>query len=423
MRPIAVYTATIFGLVLLVSASVHAQDNTEQDNPSVFRWRNRPSLQFGDLRLDLRAKIGHDWREFDPEIDADSTRWRHRRGGINGEIGGHIEFQIERDFHSDGEWRDVFVSWTTFRQASITGGRFKVPFGREQLVSSSDVDFAERALVSNTIPPARDRGVMIAGRFLQRGVTYEFGVFEDDGDNGVLQEPQFAVSGDIEGIGPSFAGRITGTPLRAVSPAFDTLRVGFSVGASKLPEGLNSLRGESYYGTVDFFEPVYVKGRRTRMGVDAIYAPGPFSITAEWIQAWEQRKNQGLGDMDLSDLISSGWYTAATWFLTGEDKEEYATPRRPLFEGGIGAIELAVRYETLGFESADKSGPAFSNPRAEHILGNTDRIWTFGLNWFANRWVRTVVNAIREEFDDPARSPIPGTATFWSGIFRLQVVF
>ncbi len=81
-----------------------------------------------------------------------------------------------------------------------------MPFGREELISFSDIDFAYRALVSTTIPPARDKGVMVNGRFLRRGVTYEVGVFDDDGDNGRLTEPQFAVGGDPEDIGPSFAG-------------------------------------------------------------------------------------------------------------------------------------------------------------------------------------------------------------------------
>jgi phosphate-selective porin len=238
-----------------------------------------------------------------------------------------------------------------------------------------------------------------------------------------LEEEQFTVTGELPGVGPSLASRITVTPLRAAAEEFETFRVGFALGGSQTPEGLNSLRGETVYGTVDFFPPVYVKGRRTRMGVELTYTPGPFGLFAEWMQAREQRKGQGLGDVDLSDMISTGWYASATWLITGEDKDEFDNPSNPLFDGGIGAIEAAVRYERLGFESADKSGPAFSNPRAEHILPNSDRVWTFGLNWFANRWVRATVNALREELEDPMRTPIPGTTIFWSGVGRLQLVF
>ena len=415
--------ALLLALAILFPPSVFAQDQDQTpEDQSWLRWRNRPSFQFGDLRIDLRLKLAYDWRRFDPDLDEDDGVWRVRRGGINGELGDHFEFEIEHDFFTGGDWRDVFLNWGTHRQIEIRGGRFKVPFGHEQNVSRTSVDFVDRALTSNTIAPGRDWGVMAHGRFLSRGFTYEVGVFDDDGTNGRIDPDQFTTTGEIEGVGPSFAGRITVLPLRPASEVFETFRVGFAVGGSDLPEGLNSLRGENVYGT-DFFEPVYVKGTRTRMGVELTYTPGPVGLSAEWMQAREQRKGQGLGDVDLSDFITTGWYAAATWLLTGEDKEDFDNPRNPLFDGGIGAVEAAVRYDVLGFESAEKVGEPYTNPRAEHILPNSDRVWTFGVNWYVNRWVRATVNAIREEFDDPTRTPIPGTTLFWSGVGRLQLVF
>ena len=50
-------------------------------------------------------------------------------------------------------------------------------------------------------------------------------------------------------------------------------------------------------------------------------------------------------------------------------------------------------------------------------------MWTVGVNWFPNRWVRITVNGIREEFEDARRTPIPGTTEFWSVLGRLQIVF
>jgi phosphate-selective porin len=84
---------------------------------------------------------------------------------------------------------------------------------------------------------------------------------------------------------------------------------------------------------------------------------------------------------------------------------------------------VGARYERLGFESAEQVGPAFRNPRAEHILGNGDSVWTVGVNWFPNRWVRVTLNGFREEIEDAPRTPVPGTTTFWSGLGRLQLVF
>jgi phosphate-selective porin len=125
----------------------------------------------------------------------------------------------------------------------------------------------------------------------------------------------------------------------------------------------------------------------------------------------------------LSDVITTGWYASATWLVTGEDKENFDHPRRPIFTEGIGAIELGVRYEELGFESAEKIGEAFSNPRAENILQNSAAIWTLGINWFPSRWTRVVLNAMHESLEDPGRVLQTGITDYWSGVFRLQIVF
>lgn len=413
------------GLVLGAASGAFAQSvqQEREDEPGIVRWRNRPSFQFGDLRLDLRLKLAWDWRSFDPDIDEETFDFRTRRGGLNGEIGDHVEFQIERDLNEDGRWRDVFVNWRTFRQAEIMAGRFKVPFGHEQLIGSTDIDFAYRTLVSSIIPPARDKGVMVHGRFLQRGFTYQVGVFEGDGDNGRLEEAQFTrPETRAKGIGPSFAARVTATPLRPLAETFEDLRIGAAYGAADVPEGLNSLRGEAVWGE-DFVEPVYVNGRRQRYGAEFVYTPGPVGLTAEWMQTREERTGQGLGDVDLSDFIGTGWYASATWLVTGEDKDSFNGPRRPLFTEGVGAIEIGARYEKLQFESASKVDEPFSNPRADNYLMNSDSVWTIGVNWFPNRWVRLLVNGIHEHFTDPDRTPVTGTTDFWSGVMRVQIVF
>jgi phosphate-selective porin OprO/OprP len=413
--------AAIALLLALMPVAALAQDSAAGPEASGFAWRDRPSLQFGDLRIDLRLKVAHDWRRFDPEVDASHSDWRMRRGGVNGELGDHLEFEIERDLFAGGDWRDIFLNWRTYSQLGVKGGRFKVPFGREQNVSTSAIDFAERALVSNRIPPARARGVMAHGRLLQRRLSYELGVFVDDGDNARPPEDQLPRAATAD-AGPSFAARVTAAPFSGVA-AVETLRAAFAWGGASVPEGLNSLWGQTVHETHVFFEPVFVKGGRTRAGFELAYAPGPFGVTAELMQARDERRGQGAGGVDLSDVVATGWYASATWLVTGEDKEGFEEPRRRLFGGGIGAVEIALRLERLGFESAAKPGVALRDARAAHLAANSNRVLTFGLNWFPNRWVRATLNGIREAFADPARTPMPGETTFWSGLTRLQLVF
>jgi phosphate-selective porin OprO/OprP len=401
-----------------------------------FVWDDRPMIVFGeDVNIAVTGRALVEWRWFDPEIGEDLFALRAGRLGLKGDLTRHIDWEIEREIGAGdlevddsriefGDWKDIYVRWRTFDAARVKAGRFKIPFGLEQNTGVSELDFAYRALGSQVIAPGRDRGVMVSGELGRVG--YEAGVFDDDGDNAESSEVQFIEEGqDLENVGPSIAVRVTGDLFRLL-PFAGRLRsanLGIAYTSSDVPEGLNSLRGESFWGTEDFFERVYVKGRRQRLGAQFDWSPGPTSLKAEWMQSREQRKEQSNRNADLSDFIGTGWYVAGTWFVTGEDKDENVNAKSPLLKGGIGAIELAARYEQLKFESASKEGTPFTNPRSEYLLPNSDNVFTVGVNWITSRWTRVIVNAIHEDFDDATRTPQPGTSSFWSGLVRLNIVF
>jgi phosphate-selective porin len=403
-------------------------------------WDNRPSIVFGeDINIDLKGRAQVDWRRFDPEVDEDQFDVRTLRLGLKGDLTRHFDWEIEREIDETieegqiagkwrfGQWKDVFLNWTTFDAFSIKGGRFKMPFGLEQTTSVSDLDFAYRALGSTKIAPGRDKGVMAYGELFGAALVYEAGVFDDDGDNGELEEFRFVGEGqlgDLEDVGPSVALRVVGEIFRGL-PVHDRLKgaeFGIAFTSSNVPEGLNSLQGEEVWG-YNFVERVYVNGRRQRLGLQFDWSPGPLGFKSEWMQSREERIGQSNRNADLSDFIGTAWYTSATWIVTGEDKDSDVQPNDPLFGGGIGVVEVGVRYDRLTFESAAKEGPDFTNPRSEHLTPNTDSTLTFGVNWMPIRWVKVVANALRQTFDDVNRAPIVGTAGYWSGLLRLQVAF
>ena len=167
-----------------------------------------------------------------------------------------------------------------------------------------------------------------------------------------------------------------------------------------------------------------MNGDRVRTGFDLSMFAGPASLKAEWTKASDERLGQGVDDGDLSNAFARGWYVAGTWLLTGEEKGDSVRPRRPLLQGGIGAIELAARYERMQLGSAaDASEPAFTNPRAENLSRNQDNVLTVAVSWYLNRWLKVQGNAIRETFDDLERTPLTGTSTYWSYVSRLQLAF
>jgi phosphate-selective porin OprO/OprP len=418
----------LLGMALVGDAADLRAQSEPKPPERGFGWKNdRPSIIFGkDIYVSLRTRFVFDWRGFDPDLDEDTYDLDLARVGIKGELTRHLDYEVEREFDAHGwqDWKDVFLNWDTFDSFSVRGGRFKIPFGFEQNLGRTDIDFVYRARVSTQLTPARDKGVTAYGRFFGRGLTYEAGVFNTDGDIGKLTEPQFDPEAADE-LGPTYAGRVTATvfrPLVGEDVELRALRVGLAYTNGNLPEGLNSLRGETAYG-YDYFPPVYVKGRRQRLGLELDWTPGPFGVRAEWIQSREDRHDQGLGNADLSDVIGTGWYLYGTWIVTGQDKDDNISMRRSLLRGGPGAVELAMRYEELAFGSASQDGTAQRNPRAEHLLENRDRIWTAGVNWYAMPHVKVVANAIHESFEDPERTPLAAETSFWSAVARLQIVF
>jgi phosphate-selective porin len=420
----------IAALILIAFAAVPAaaQGKKKKDKRG-FVWDDRPTIVFGDhWNVELKGRALLEWRWFDPDIGQDLFHLRTARIGLKGQLGKDFDWEIEREIGEVdqqiefGAWKDVAMQWKHFDAFRVKGGRFKVPFGMEQTTGVSDLDFAYRALGSTQIAPGRDRGMMFFGDLGH--LTYEAGIFDDDGDNAESNEPQFVSEGqDLNSVGPSLAARVTGNLLRVLPVGkLRSATFGIAYTSSDVPEGLNSLRAETVWGK-KIFDRVYVKGRRERIGAQFNWTPGSAGINAEWMQAREQRNEQSNRNQDLSDVLSTAWYVSGTWFVTGEKKDNNIKVKHPLLKGGVGAIELAARYEEMGMSSASSTGPAFTNPRADHLLPNSDNVWTFGVNWTTSKWTRVIVDAIHEDIQDANRAPHSGTSSYWSSLIRLNIVF
>jgi phosphate-selective porin len=428
---------------LLLASSSFAQDAgtttpTEQESSAEtverdwnFRWDNRPSVRYGDLlRVDVRARLVSDLRNPDAALtDNDTSRFdiARRRVGVEGEIADVADFQIERELAGRRPWRDVYLNYRGLDRVEFQGGHFKLPFGLDENTSSTNLDFVYRSRAAR-LSPGRDPGFMAHGRM--GVVRYAAGAFTQDGNNGRDEDARRPPGGWTT------AGRLLVQPFRSSTSGFEDLQAGIAFTSSDVQSGIADLRGPNALRE-PFFRPEFaVQGMRRRVGLEMRWRPGPFSVQSELVRMTSERRGQSIDDLDLPSLAASTWYMHGTWALTGETKTAGADePKRPLFEGGFGSLELAARIEGVRFSSAG-AGPPFdlaqgrpsTGPRAETILPHRERAVTLGLNWSPNRWIRVQGNLIRETMSIPTGGiPLSGplvdgpTSSFWSRVVRFRV--
>jgi phosphate-selective porin OprO/OprP len=300
----------------------------------------------------------------------------------------------------------------------VKGGNFKLPFSLDENTGATHLDFMFRSLAATHLAPGRDNGVMVHGRVLNKTIGYEAGVFAHDGKNARTNNPDKVYGGQ------TIAARVTYEPMRTVKNATTDLSVGAAYTTSDVPEGIGGLRGLMVFDQ-HFFSASndIVNGKRRRTGVEFQVRPGPASIKAEWMRVETERNGESVEDTDLSPLVGEGWYVSGTYAITGEQKSQVDKPKKPLLQGGFGAVEVAARIESLAFKSGSGNEAPSRSPRAEVVLGNRDQVATIGVNWYVNRFVKIQANVIHETLDDPSQGPRPPQSTFTTKAVRLQLSF
>jgi phosphate-selective porin OprO/OprP len=383
-------------------------------------FEKRPSLQIGDVfTADIRFKSQVDFRDFADEpgtVSKPLVDLHRTRIGLEGTLFKAVQYQIEGELSDASQpWRDVYVQTRAFLGLQVRGGQFKIPFSLDQLTSSMDLDFNYRSLAATFLAPGRDVGVVAFGRAMKDVVRYQTGVFKHGGDN-VRESERTDAQADR-----TYAGRVVVRPWNASRTLFRTLSAGVAFTTGRLPAGPNGVRGKTVPGDA-FFQHLFVNGNRQRIGGEFQWRPGPVGLQGEFIQTRDQRFGQGIDNQDLPNAYARGWYTSGTWLLTGERKRDSVEPRRPFWRGGIGAFEIAGRLERLSAWSPGVNDGSFSSPRSPWVMPRADNVWTGGVNWYWNDYVKLQANIIRERRTEDGRV-IAGERHLWSRTFRIQFGF
>jgi phosphate-selective porin len=349
----------------------------------------------GDLRSPRDVFVADDE---EAGLDDTVTDVHRLRIGIDGEWK-RLSFQAQVDPQDEGEHlKDLWAEVRLHKGLRIRAGHQKVPVSRDFLTSASRLDFVDRNLAADHLGPGRDWGVVARGEPLDR-VDYIAGVFVGDGGAATRSRSETTV-----------AGRLVVSPWRPLElgGSFSQGDVEAQPAGGDLDPTPLGLVGEGPSG-FRFYEPHFTNGTRRRIGADARVARGPVALVGEWLRVTAERTAQGSVGDDLPPEVGTGWSVSATWLVTGEKKDRTIEPDRPVFSGGVGAVELAARYEELAFDDdGPEGGFAGAGNRARNIRPVADRVITAGLSWWPAGWMRLMGNVALERFDDPLLAPEPG---------------
>ena len=323
------------------------------------------------------------------------------------------------------QWKDVYVNCSYFKKAQIQLGKFKVPFGLDELTGVTHNDFVYRSLGGNYLDPGRDIGAMVHGIFFKHGFDLRGGRVQHDGDNARSKKSKVATPRRVTHDASPFRRFTTSTVgnidvgnalhLDSARPR-DHPRAGLTGGAATVMTMQD-----------DFYESVYVKGHRRRWEADAIGTRVRRRSRAEYTWVSDDRLAQGIGDQNLPNARARSWYVSGN---LGADRRGPRNGRSrsgaPVPAGGPWR-DRARRsgYERMWFDSTPTwhTTTPLRNPRAETILPSGDKALTLGVSWTLNRFTKLQFNGIREHHRG-SRNVIQyqGADAFWSRVIRLQFV-
>ncbi len=252
---------------------------------------------------------------------------------------------------------------------SLKGGQFHTPMSMENVGSSRDTLFMESAAAVQALAPGVEAGFQFGRPILDRRMTWAFGLFtEGVGDDfGDATEDLGRAVGRVTGLliddqDPTLLG--TGRLLHLGLSGYLVYAGSDSVRYRSRPESHQAPR------VVDTLD-VAASGAYV-MGVEAAWIDGPLCLQGEFLRV-------AVENGDAPDVDFHGFYTSASWFLTGESRPYDRTrgslarvvPHRNfrLRGGGWGAWELAGRFSHVNLNS-------------QGVAGGRLTMGTVALNWY-----------------------------------------
>ncbi len=370
----------------------------------------------GRIQLDARSNDINGGTTANDKI-ADTFEVRRAYLGAKGTFAKYYDFEVTADFaQSNGSsttYTPLDVAYMNFHwwdQAQFQFGQFKMPFSLEERTSSRFIDFQERSFVNNgSLTPGKERGAMLHGTPVA-GLNYAIAFSTGQGKN-TNDVDQREDAKDIILHADANLAEFMGNKDAV-------MHLGASYANGDLPPAAISTQRTEGRG-LEFFKATAPTGttmERTRYGLESVAAYGPVKLQGEYSEA----KFEGTNASSVSYNNSlDAYYVEALWLITGESyadaykkgKFDRIKPKNdfnPSGKGGLGAIELGIRYSkfdatdfTTVANGATANTPVMTASSATASYTNKADAYTVGLKWMPTANARVLLTYVKTNFDTP----------------------
>jgi phosphate-selective porin OprO and OprP len=375
-------TGEVVATAAAAEPAAAAQPEPAKPPPVEIAWRGAPEFTSDNgWRFKPRGRVLIDAGMIDaPEAtgrsDGFASNLRRARLGMEGDMPGGFGYRFEVEFAgNDVEIFDSFISYSD-GGLRLTLGQHNPFQGLEELTSTNFGSTIERAAFTDAFGFERRLGVsaqVATGLVLLQG-----GVF---GDN-VTGLPGKAWSMDARAV---FMPKAGSTQLHFAGSAHHGEQVGAEGTLRYRQRPLVQFTAERFIDTGAFSAV-----SETGYGLEAAAIAGRLHAAGEVF--W-----QNVARIDgLADPTFFGGYAELGYFLTKDDTRPYrggvfdrVRPAHPLGKGGLGALQINLRYDYLDLSDAS-------------ILGGRQNGYQVSLIWTPSDFVRFLVNYGRLQYSGAA---------------------
>lgn len=331
-----------------------------------------------------------------------SSELRRAYLGFDGKIPGGFGYRAEIDVaQSAVEVTDLYLTYNPSKELTFTVGQHKPFWDIEELTSDLFTSFTERAAFNNAFGNERRLGASAA--YAKGALLVQGGVFTD----------QVADLNNDEDNSISLDGRVVFMPKLMGGQ----LHLGGSVHYHDLNNSTASLRYRVrpliHSPDIRFIDTGNIPATsETGYELEAAWIGGRFHATGEG--RWQTVNRVGGPNPTFF-----GGYGEVGYFLTGGDTRGYkngafdrTVPSHPFDKGGIGAIELNLRYDYLDLNDAG-------------ILGGKQGGYQASIVWSPTPYTRFLAEYGRMEYTNAVIPAAGGDRSYGVDVFgtRAQLDF